>query len=157
MPRKKRKDFKRKIEPDYKYNNVKISKFINRVMLSGKKRVAERLVYSALKRLSDEVGLTVVEAFEKALKNVMPLMEVKSRRVGGSTYQVPVDVKPDRSLALAMRWIVDHARKKSGSPMEERLGNELIDSYKNSGVSIKKKEDTHKMAEANKAFAHFRW
>ena len=157
MSRKKRKDLKRFIAPDSKYNNQKISKFINRIMIQGKKRIAKKIVYAALDKLSKETSSTAVEAFETALKNTMPLMEVKSRRVGGSTYQVPMEVRPDRALTLAMRWLIGNARSRSGRSMQDKLANELIDAFNNAGASIKKREDTHKMAEANKAFAHFRW
>jgi small subunit ribosomal protein S7 len=157
MSRKNSKNLKRYIAPDSKYSSVKVSKFINRLMMDGKKRIAENIVYAALARLAKESGVSVVEAFEKALANAMPLMEVKSRRVGGSTYQVPIEVRSDRALALAMRWLIANSRTRSGRTMIDRLSNELIDAYNNTGITIKKREDTHKMAEANKAFAHFRW
>ena len=157
MSRKKRKDYKRYITPDSKYNSQKISKFINRIMIQGKKRIAEKIVYAALEKLSKETSSPVVEAFESAIRNTMPLMEVKSRRVGGSTYQVPMEVRPDRALTLSMRWLVANARSRSGRSMHDKLANELIDAFNNVGITIKKREDTHKMAEANKAFAHFRW
>ena len=157
MSRKKRVRKQRHIEPDSKYNSVKMAKFINRVMLNGKKRVAESIVYGALDKLSQEVKDPPLEAFNKALSNVTPLMEVKSRRVGGSTYQVPMEVRPVRGEALAMRWIVGNARSRSGKAMVEFLSLELIDSYNMTGLSYKKRDDTHKMAEANKAFSHFRW
>jgi len=156
MSRKKR-DYRRRISPDQKFNHLVIAKFINKVMMDGKKSTAQDLVYDALDLLSAAVNADVVPAFEKALSNVRPLMEVRSRRVGGSTYQVPVEVKPERSLALAIRWLVANARAKKGKSFVEKLSAELIDAYNGSGVTIKKREDTHKMAEANKAFAHFRW
>ena len=157
MARKKRKDLRRKHQPDSKYNSIKLTRFINRVMIQGKKRLAETIVYESLEALSKDVKKEPLAAFEEALKNVMPLMEVKSRRVGGSTYQVPIEVAANRSMALAMRWIIGNARSRSGKTMVQKLSNELIDSFNHTGTSIKKREDTHKMAEANKAFAHFRW
>lgn len=158
MPRKKRKNLVREINPDEKFKSPKVAKLINRVMMKGKKSVAKTIVYNALDNLVEKVDETNhLEAFEKVLKNVAPLMEVKSRRVGGSTYQVPIEVRPERGAALAMRWLIKYAREKSGKSMEESLSLELIDAYNNSGNSVKKREDTHKMAEANKAFAHFRW
>ena len=157
MSRKNKKNLKRNIKPDSRYNSVKVSKFINRIMLKGKKRVAEAIVYSAIEALSKDIGMDGLEAFEVALKNVMPLMEVKSRRVGGSTYQVPIEVQAGRAQTLAMRWLVVNSRSRSGKTMVDNLSNELIDAYNNSGITVKKREDTHKMAEANKAFAHFRW
>ena len=157
MSRKKRVRKQRRVQPDSKYNSIKLAKFINRVMLNGKKRVAEKIVYSALDCLAKEVKEDPLVSFDKAVSNVVPLMEVKSRRVGGSTYQIPMEVRPERGLTLAMRWIVAHSRKRSGKPMMECLSSELVEAYNLSGTSVKKKEDTHKMAEANKAFAHFRW
>jgi len=158
MARKKRKEFKRYLAPDEKFKSVKIAKFINRIMVDGKKRIAEKIVYSSLENLVSQIEENDrVKAFEDLLKNVVPLMEVKSRRVGGSTYQVPMEVRPDRGVALAMRWLIGNARSRSGSSMVDRLTSELLDAYNNTGQSVKKREDTHKMAEANKAFAHFRW
>lgn len=150
---------KRAILPDPKFGNETVAKFINMVMERGKKSVAERVVYGALDRLSEKVKgqEDVLEVFEKALENVRPAVEVKSRRVGGSTYQVPVEVRPIRRTALAMRWLVDAARKRSEKSMDMRLANELLDAFENKGTAIKKREDVHRMAEANKAFAHFRW
>lgn len=156
MSRKKR-DYRRRISPDPKFNSPVLAKFVNKVMLGGKKSVAQRVVYEALDLLAKETGENQLRAFEIVLKNVRPLMEVRSRRVGGSTYQVPVEVKPDRSVALAVRWIINNSRSRSGMSFVDALSKELIDSYKNTGASIKKREDTHKMAEANKAFAHFKW
>lgn len=156
MSRKKR-DYRRRVSPDPKYNSPVLAKFVNKVMRGGKKSVAQRLVYEALDILAQETGESQLRAFEVVLKNVRPLMEVRSRRVGGSTYQVPVEVKPDRSVALAVRWIITNSRSRSGVSFVDALSKELIDSYKNTGASIKKREDTHKMAEANKAFAHFKW
>jgi len=158
MARKKRKEFKRKIKVDNKYGSVKLAKFINRVMIGGKKGLAEKIVYEALDSLVEKIDKkNHVLAFDKLIKNVVPLMEVKSRRVGGSTYQVPVEVRAVRGVALAMRWIIANARNRSGRSMSEKLSQEFLDSYNNIGQSVKKRDDTHKMAEANKAFAHFRW
>jgi len=157
MSRKNRQDHKRYIAPDAKYDSAKVSKFINRIMMQGKKRIAERIMYDALQKLETAVNTPALKAFETALSNVMPLMEVRSRRVGGSTYQVPMEVKSDRAMALAMRWLIANSRSRSGKPMGENLGSELIDAFNKVGTSIKKREETHKMAEANKAFAHFRW
>jgi small subunit ribosomal protein S7 len=156
MTRRKR-DYKRAVKGDYLYNNVKLCKFINKIMTDGKKSIAEKIVYSSIDILAENVKEDRIVAFEKAIRNTKPLMEVKSRRVGGSTYQVPVEVKEDRSVAKAIRWIISCARARSGKSMIEKLSAELTDTYKGVGASIKKKEDTHKMAEANKAFAHFRW
>ncbi len=152
-----RQALKRQILPDPIYNNEVISKFINVSMYSGKKSVAESNFYSAMKILEERTKTEGLEAFEKALGNVRPLLEVKSRRVGGATYQVPVEVNEDRGNALAMRWIILNSRKKSGMPFARRLANELTDAFNNTGTSVKKKEDTHRMAEANRAFAHYRW
>ena len=157
MSRKNKQDHRRYIAPDAIYESQKVSKFINRIMMQGKKRIAERIVYQALSKLEGSVNTPALKAFETALYNVMPLMEVRSRRVGGSTYQVPMEVRPDRSMSLAMRWIIGNSRNRSGKPMGENLGAELIDAFNKVGTSIKKREETHKMAEANKAFAHFRW
>jgi small subunit ribosomal protein S7 len=158
MPRKKRKNLKRIIAPDDKYKSSRIAKFINRVMLGGKKRIAEKIVYDSIETMISGIEeKDAVKAFEQLIKNVTPLMEVKSRRVGGSTYQVPMEVRPDRGITLAMRWIINNARSRSGNSMVDRLSSELMDAYNNNGQSVKKREDTHKMAEANKAFAHFRW
>jgi len=157
MSRKNKKNLKRDIRPDAKYKSVKVSKFINRIMLGGKKRIAESIVYTALEKLAKESNMDALEAFEVSLKNVMPLMEVKSRRVGGSTYQVPMEVRSDRAQTLAMRWLVTNSRSRSGRTMDQKLSSELVDAYNNTGITVKKREDTHKMAEANKAFAHFRW
>lgn len=138
MSRKNSKNLKRYIAPDSKYNSTKLSKFINRLMLDGKKRIAENIVYAAVDRLSKETGESVVVSFEKAIANAMPLMEVKSRRVGGSTYQVPIEVRADRALALSMRWLIANSRTRSGRTMIDRLSSELIDSYNNTGITIKK-------------------
>ncbi len=138
------------------YQNERVTRFINYVMKDGKKSLAERIVYQALSRLSEKVGETGDQAFEKCLKHVSPLMEVKSRRVGGATYQVPVEVKPVRSVALAMRWMIANAQSRSGRSMIEKLSHELVDAFNKTGASVKKRDDTHRMAEANKAFAHLR-
>lgn len=152
-----RREHKREFKGDSRYGSQIITRFINRMMLDGKKSVAEKVTYGALELLAKETSETPLDSFMKALKNVMPSMEVKSRRVGGSTYQVPIEVKSDRAVALGMRWIIGNARKRSGRSMIEKLSQELIDAYKESGASVKKREDTHKMADANKAFAHFRF
>ncbi len=150
---------KRMILPDPKYGNELIAKFINTVMERGKKSLAERIVYGALDRVAEKVKdeEDAMQIFDKALDNVRPLVEVKSRRVGGSTYQVPVEVRPVRRNALAMRWMVDAARKRGEKSMDMRLAGEIMDAYESRGSAVKKREDTHRMAEANKAFAHFRW
>ena len=148
----------RMILPDPKFGDETVAKFINMLMERGKKSVAERVVYGALDRIGEKVkDAEALEVFTKALDNVRPVVEVKSRRVGGSTYQVPVEVRPVRRTALAMRWLVDAARKRSEKSMGIRLANEIMDAYESKGTAIKKREDTHRMAEANKAFAHFRW
>jgi small subunit ribosomal protein S7 len=151
------KDYSRPIQGDLIYNSVVLAKFINKIMVGGKKSTSQRIVYAALDKLSAAVNEAPLPAFEKALRNASPLMEVKSRRVGGATYQVPIEVKPGRSLALAMRWVITYARGRSGKPMEDRLAGELIDAYNKVGASMRKREETHKMADANKAFSHFRW
>jgi len=136
---------------------MQVTKFINMVMVSGKKSVAEHIIYGALKRLSDRTNGVPLDLLERALDNVRPLVEVKSRRVGGATYQVPVEVRAKRRDSLAMRWLIDAARKRSEKSMDQRLGGELLDAVDSKGSAVKKKEDTHRMAEANKAFAHYRW
>lgn len=143
--------------PDSRYNNVVVAKFISRMMLKGKKSIATRLLYKAIESLKDKTDKSELEVFLKAVDNVKPLVEVKSRRVGGATYQVPVEIRESRREALAMRWIISAARGRSGKNFNEKLAAELLDAYNNIGTAIKKKEDTHKMAEANKAFAHYRW
>ncbi len=149
---------KRKIDGDPLYDNLVLAKFINKVMEDGKKSVARRIVYDALKKLAKRVNADdPIQAFEAALENARPTLEVKSRRMGGATYQVPIEIQPERSAALAMRWIIQHARKKVGRSMAEGLLMELADCYNNQGTTIKKKDDTHRMAEANKAFAHYKW
>ncbi len=148
---------KREILPDPKYHNQTVAKFINHVMVSGKKSVAERIVYGALGRIEAKNHTDPVETFEKALDAVAPFVEVKSRRVGGATYQVPVEVRPSRRAALAMRWVVDSARKRGEKSMAARLAGELMDAAEGRGTAVKKREDTHRMAEANKAFSHYRF
>jgi len=143
------------IEPDPKYGNVDISKFINQIMKNGKKTVARKIVYGAFDIVEKKTKKDSVEVFERAVSNASPMIEVKSKRVGGATYQVPVEVKGSRKLTLAFRWIIGAARSKKGRPMAEKLAQEIIDAASNTGAAIKKKTDTHKMAEANRAFAHF--
>ena len=148
---------KREILPDPKYGNLKLAKFVNNLMERGKKSTAEKIIYSALDEISNKAKRDPLEFFEEALDQVGPHVEVKSRRVGGATYQVPVEVKNNRSQALAIRWIVSAVRNRKEKSMTEKLSSELLDAAANKGSAIKKREDTHKMAEANKAFAHFRW
>jgi len=148
---------KRVTQPDLKFNSKQVSKFIASLMLKGKKSKAEGIVYKSFDILAKKTGKKPLEIFEKAIDNVRPLLEVKPRRVGGATYQVPVEVPQNRSMALAFRWIRDFARSKKGKPMQEKLAGELLDAYNKTGSAFKKKEDTHKMAEANKAFSHYRW
>jgi small subunit ribosomal protein S7 len=149
---------KKEPPPDPTYGSVVISQFINSVMRAGKKSTAESIVYGALDLMREKTGTDdVADVFSQALGNVKPLLEVKSRRVGGSTYQIPIEVSPDRRMSLAMRWIVQFAKNRPEKTMKARLCAELLDCYKNQGNSVKKKEDTHRMAEANKAFAHYRW
>jgi small subunit ribosomal protein S7 len=148
---------KRPILPDPKFNSKVLSRFINKVMLQGKKSVAERICYDALQIVEQKSGRDPMDIFTQALGNAMPLVEVRPRRVGGATYQVPMEVRPDRRQAMAMRWLINYARQRPGHSMEEKLAAELMDASNNLGASIKKREDTHKMAEANKAFAHYRW
>ena len=156
MPRR-RVAAKREILPDPKFGNITLAKFMNHVMVSGKKSVAERIVYGALDIVEERLKKSPVEVFEEALDNVAPLVEVKSRRVGGATYQVPVEVRPSRRTALAMRWLVDYARSRGEKYMPQRLAGERIDAVQGKGGAVKKREDVHRMAEANKAFSHFRF
>ena len=156
MPRR-REVPKRRIVPDPKFGDAVVSKFINKIMLKGKKAVAEQVVYGAFDIIEERTREEPVKVFKRALDNVAPMVEVKSRRVGGSTYQVPVEVRSERRLALAMRWLIHFSRSRAGRPMDERLAVELIEASHNRGNAVKKREDTHKMAEANKAFAHYRW
>ncbi len=148
---------KRKIIPDPKFNDKVIAKFMNDLMRSGKKSTAERILYGALDSIEAKLKDDPVKIFKKALNNVKPSVEVRSRRVGGATYQVPVEVRPDRRQTLASRWIILYSKERSGKNMTERLANEILDAADNKGGAIKKREDVHKMAEANKAFSHFRW
>ena len=148
---------KRDVLPDPVYHSKIVTKFINKVMLSGKKSVAQRVVYDAFETIKEKTGKDPLEVFETALKNVMPVLEVRARRVGGANYQVPVEVRPERRQTLGIRWLVNYARLRGEKTMDARLSAELMDAANNTGASIKKKEDTHKMAEANKAFAHYRW
>jgi small subunit ribosomal protein S7 len=147
----------RKILPDPKYKSKLVSKFINGLMLKGKKSVAEQILYSAMDIIEAKIKKDPLEVFKKAMDNVAPVLEVRSRRVGGATYQVPVEVREKRRISLAIRWLVSFSRNRSEKTMSERLANEFIAAFNNDGAAIKKKEDTHRMAEANKAFAHFRW
>lgn len=156
MPRRKR-VFKRKILPDPKYNNRLVAKFINCLMLKGKKSLSRSILYESLEIVGKKSGQDPLSLFKRAMENVKPLLEVKPRRVGGATYQVPIDVSPEKGDALARRWIINFARKRREHTMTEKLAMELLDASKNTGSAVKKKEDTHRMAEANKAFAHYRW
>lgn len=148
---------KRDVLPDPIFNSKIVTKLVNQVMLDGKKGIAQKIVYEAFETAEKKLSVKAIDIFEKALDNVRPVLEVKARRVGGSTYQVPMEIKEDRRQTLAIRWIVDFARKRSERKMIERLSGELIDAYNETGGSVKKKEEMHRMAEANKAFAHFRW
>ena len=156
MPRR-RVAAKREILPDPKFGNVTLAKFMNHVMVGGKKSLAERIVYGALDLIEERMKRDPVDVFEEALANVAPMVEVKSRRVGGATYQVPVEVRSSRQQALAMRWLVDYARKRGEKSMPQRLAGELIDAAQGRGAAVKKREDVHRMAEANKAFSHYRF
>ncbi len=148
---------KREILPDPVYNSLLVSKFVNILMERGKKATAERIIYGALEIVAKKSGEEALEAFTKALNNIKPSVEVKSRRVGGATYQVPVEVRPDRRTSLALRWVIGYARQRTEKTMTDRLSAELLDAANNRGASVKKREDTHRMAEANKAFSHYRW
>jgi small subunit ribosomal protein S7 len=148
---------KRVVNPDPKFGNVIITKFMNSVMYAGKKSVAENIVYGAFERMQSRAKSDPIQMFHSALENVMPAVEVRSRRVGGATYQVPVEVRPERRQALAIRWLIAAARSRNENTMEERLSGELLDAANNRGTAVKKREDTHKMAEANRAFSHYRW
>jgi len=143
--------------PDPIYNDKIVTKLINNIMLDGKKCVAQRIVYDAFDIMREKTGKEPLEVFEQALNNIMPVLEVKARRVGGATYQVPIEVRPERRQALGLRWLVNYARQRSERTMSARLAGEILDAVNNTGNAVKKKEDTHKMAEANKAFAHYRW
>ncbi len=148
---------KRDVLPDPLYNNKVVTKLINNIMLDGKKGVAQKIVYHAFNRMEEKSGKPALEVFEAAMNNIMPQLEVKARRIGGATYQVPIEVRPERRQALALRWLTAYSRKRGEKTMEERLANEILDASNNTGASVKKKEDMHKMAEANKAFAHYRF
>ena len=148
---------KREVLPDPVYGSVVVAKLINSIMLDGKMGVAQKIVYDAFKKVEDTTGENPLEVFEKAMNNIMPVLEVKARRVGGANYQVPVEVRPERRQTLGLRWLTKYTRARGEKTMAERLAKELIDASNNTGGSVKKKEDTHKMAEANKAFAHYRW
>jgi len=156
MPRRRRPQ-KRTILPDPKYKDRIVAKFVNGLMFSGKKSIAEKIFYDAMDHVESRLKQDPLDVFKKAMENVAPILEVKSRRVGGATYQVPVEVRADRRQALAIRWLIRYSTARSERTMAERLGNEFMAAFKNDGASVKKREDTHKMAEANKAFAHFRW
>ena len=156
MPRKKR-NFKREVLADPVYNNKIVTKLINNIMLDGKKGVAQKIVYGAFDRVAQETGKDALEVFDQAMNNIMPVLEVKAKRIGGATYQVPIEVKPERRQTLALRWITMFSRKRGEKTQEERLARELMDAANNTGASVKRKEDMHKMAEANKAFAHYRF
>jgi len=155
MPRRYRPE-RREIEPDLRYNNVLVAMFVNRLMSRGKKSTAQRVVYDSFDAIEERTGRPAVEVFERALDNVMPRVEVKPRRVGGATYQVPIPVEPHRQTTLAMRWLLTAARGRSGRSMSEKLANELLDASNNQGAAVKRRDDTHRMAEANRAFSHFR-
>lgn len=156
MPRKKTKSLVRDIAPDRLYNSIQVQKVINRVMLNGKKQVAERLVYGGMQKAADKVKVkNPLEVFEQAMKNIQPHVETRSRRVGGANYQIPFEVKGQRQQHLTIMWFVQAARARKGMSMEDRIALELVDAYNNTGMAVKKREDTHKMAEANRAFAHF--
>jgi len=148
---------KRDVLADPIYNNKVVTKLINNVMIDGKKGVAQKIVYGAFDRVREKTGRDPIEVFEEAMNNIMPVLEVKARRIGGATYQVPVEVRPERRQALALRWLTLYARERGEKTMQERLANEILDAANNTGAAVKKKEDMHKMAEANKAFAHYRW
>lgn len=145
------------IEPDRKYSSLLVTQFINKVMESGKKTIAEKIVYNALEKAGKKLGKPSLEVLTTVIDNAGPQLELKSRRIGGANYQVPFEVKGERKVALAFRWIIDAARRGKGKPMEDKLTEEIINAFNNTGTAIKKKQDTHKMAEANKAFAHFAW
>ena len=148
---------KRGVLADPVYKNKVVTKLVNNIMLDGKKGVAQKIVYGAFDEVAEKSGKDAIEVFEEAMNNIMPQLEVKARRIGGATYQVPIEVRPDRRQALALRWLTLYSRKRSEKTMKERLANEILDASNNTGASVKKKEDMHKMAEANKAFAHYRW
>ena len=148
---------KREVLPDPMYNSVLVTKLVNSIMLDGKKGVAQKVVYGAFELVEEKTGKNGLEAFQQAMENIMPSLEVKSRRVGGATYQVPLEVKPERRQTLGLRWLTTYARKRSENTMKERLAGEIMDACNNTGAAVKKRADTHMMAEANKEFSHFRW
>ncbi len=148
---------KRDVMPDPIYNSKLVTRLINRIMIDGKRGVAQNILYNSFALIKERTGNEPMEVFEQALKNIMPVLEVKARRVGGANYQVPVEVRPERRQTLGLRWLVNYARLRGEKTMEERLANEIMDAANNTGASVKKREETHKMAEANKAFAHYRW
>ena len=148
---------KREVLPDPMYNNIVVTKLINNIMLDGKKGVAQSIVYGAFDIISEKTGKDPIEVFTQAMENIMPVLEVKARRVGGATYQVPIDVRPDRRQTLGLRWLTLYARQRNERTMRERLAGEILDAVNNMGSAVKKKDDTHKMAEANRAFSHYRW
>ncbi|TNF66686.1 MAG: 30S ribosomal protein S7 [Gammaproteobacteria bacterium] len=156
MPRR-REVPKREVLPDPKYKNVTVAKFVNHIMKDGKKSIAEKIVYRAFDTIKDKTGKDEIDTFDKALESIAPMVEVKSRRVGGATYQVPVEVRPERQMALAMRWLIEAARSRKEKSMGLRVAHEMMDAVDGRGAAVKKREDTHRMAEANKAFAHYRW
>ena len=148
---------KREVLPDPMYNSKLVTKLINSIMLDGKKGVAQKIVYGAFAKVEEKTGKPALEAFEEALGNIMPVLEVKARRVGGATYQVPIEIKPERRQTLGLRWLTTFSRKRGEKTMDARLASEIIDAINNTGGAVKKKDETHRMAEANKAFAHYRW
>lgn len=148
---------KREVLPDPMYNNIVVTKLINNIMLDGKKGVAQNIVYGAFEIIAEKTGKDAVEVFTEAMENIMPVLEVKARRVGGATYQVPIEVRPDRRQTLGLRWLTLYSRQRNERTMRERLAGEILDAVNNMGSAVKKKEDTHKMAEANRAFSHYRW
>jgi small subunit ribosomal protein S7 len=156
MPRRAR-VVRRDVPPDARYGSKTITRFINKLMLDGKKSIAERIVYGALERAENQLRRPAVDVFDQALRNSTPVLEVKPRRVGGATYQVPVEIRGDRRMSLAMRWLIASARSRSGKTMADKLAAELLDAFHGQGATVKKRDDTHRMAEANKAFAHYRW
>jgi small subunit ribosomal protein S7 len=156
MPRRAR-VVRREVPPDARFGSKSLARFINKLMLNGKKSLAERIVYGALSRIEDQTHRSPIDVFDQALRNVTPLLEVKPRRVGGATYQVPVEIRGERRNSLAMRWLITSARARSGRSMSEKLAGELLDAFNNTGATIKRRDDVHRMAEANKAFAHYRW
>ncbi len=148
---------KRDVLPDPIYNSKLVTRLINKIMIDGKRGTAQKILYSAFNVIQERSGKDAIEVFDQGLKNIMPVLEVRARRVGGANYQVPVEVRPERRTTLGLRWLIEHARKRGEKTMQERLANEILDAANNTGAAVKKREDTHKMAEANKAFAHYRW